>query len=75
MNKSYVLFNLLFSKIRIILLFLIVFIFSTSILVLANLSLNLKLKLLENQVLTYQQANYYYIPFIQTKKDLILKKG
>jgi hypothetical protein len=68
MNKSYVLFNLLFSKIRIILLFLIVFIFSTSILVLANLFLNLKLKLLENQVLTYQQANYYYIPFIQTKK-------
>jgi len=69
MNKSYVLFSLLFSKIRIILLFLIVFIFSTSILVLANLSLNLKLKLLENQVLTYQQANYYYIPFIQTKKE------
>jgi len=68
MNKSYVLFNLLFSKIRIILLFLIVFIFSTLILVLANLFLNLKLKLLENQVLTYQQANYYYIPFIQTKK-------
>jgi hypothetical protein len=68
MNKSYVLFNLLFSKIKILLSFFIIFVFSTSILVLANLFLNLKLKLLENQVLTYQQANYYYIPFIQTKK-------
>jgi hypothetical protein len=68
MNKSYVLFNLLFLKIKIILLFFIAFIFLTSILVLANFSLNLKLKLLKNQVLTYQQANYYYIPFIQTKK-------
>ena len=65
MGKLYVPFNLLFSKIKI---FFIIFIFLTSLLGLANLSLNLKLKLLKNQVLTYQQANYYYIPFLQTKK-------
>ena len=57
MPKINILFSLLF------------FIFLISFSVLANPSLNLKLKLLENQVLTYQQANYYYIPYFQVKKD------
>ncbi|MGC8733966.1 MAG: hypothetical protein ACP5RD_02860 [bacterium] len=34
---------------------------------LANVKLDLKLNI--NQVLTYQQANYYYIPSFQVKKD------
>ena len=57
MTKINILFSLLF------------FIFLISFSVLANPSLNLKLKLLQNQVLTYQQANYYYIPYFQVKKD------
>lgn len=34
-----------------------------------NFKVNLKLKLSKDQVLVYQQANYYYIPFLQVKKD------
>ncbi|MCX7870468.1 MAG: hypothetical protein N2485_02695 [bacterium] len=34
-----------------------------------NFKANLKLKLSKDQVLVYQQANYYYIPFLQVKKD------
>lgn len=46
------------------LVFIIIFIFGFC---LANINLDLKLN--SNQVLTYQQANYYYIPVFQVKKD------
>ncbi len=34
-----------------------------------NFKVNLNLKLFKDQVLVYQQANYYYIPLLQVKKD------